>query len=200
MKSVLLLAVLLCAGCSQKPVSVIIPDNKPHFPSITDTLMDSGGRLVLLQFDSIQGLSLATKNGSFNYTINLDKENIPYKLMPDLQWTNDDYAFVMTTWSQAQCRTVFLPMKAGRKFIYLNKDIEETDSVYNNVVYVDTVYKNSVIFAVENLTTRKNKKVSAIINQKNWLYPYYDTIRMTNNQVVIKTNIEQFEIDIKDLD
>jgi len=200
MKPLLFLPFLFCMGCGSKPGAVSqSTDDNPHFPSYTDTLRQEGDKLVLLQLDSIEGLSLATKNGSFEYAVNLDKQKIPYKLMPDLQWANDDYAFLMTTWSQAQCRTVFLPMKPGRKFIYLDKDIEETDSIHNNVVYVDTVYKRSVVFAVENLHTRKSKKVSTVINDENWLYPYHDSIIMNRDEVIINTPTGRQAIDIKDL-
>ncbi len=156
-------------------------------------------KFIVVKSDSIEGITLSYNYKDYNYAVNLDNENVPYKDIPDFEWVNNDYACSMTWWSQSLCRMVFLPLKPENKFVYIDKDIEQTDSIYNNIVYVDTVYKNSVVFAVENLLTRKKKKVSAVINDQNWLYPYYDSIIMTRDKVIIKTLEERIAVDTKNL-
>jgi hypothetical protein len=135
------------------------------------------------------------------YIINLEKEGIPQK-QPELMWANDDFACFMTWWSQSLSIHVFIPLKKGNKMIYLDKDIKEMDTINNNIVYVDTVADKGekVIFAVENLLSRKSKKAyPIIINEKNGVYPFYESIIMTKEKVKILTRSNNQTINIKEI-
>jgi DnaJ-class molecular chaperone len=47
--------------------------------------------------------------------------------------------------------------KQLKEYIYIDKDIEWTDSITNNVMYVDTVLNGQVKMILENLKSRKKK-------------------------------------------
>lgn len=161
------------------------------------------------KFDSV---IIDIKNNNFNFLImltiggqkreyDLSKLNIPTKTPSEIKWANKEYACMMTWWSQAQSRHVFIPTKETNEFIYLNKDIEKMDSVNNNIVYIDTVSENpsQVVFKVENLLSRKNKSVTIRIDRYNGIYPFYDSITLTKNKLTINTAYEKKLIDIKEI-
>jgi len=75
--------------------------------------------------------------GDYKKEYDLNKLNIPTKT-PELVWINKDYACMVTWWSQAQSRHVFIPIKRINEFIYFDKDIKKMDSVNNNIFYIDT--------------------------------------------------------------
>lgn len=148
-------------------------------------------------FDFVVLLSI----GDFKKEFDLNKLNIPTKTPDQIQWINNEYACIMTWWSQAQSRHIFIPTKRTNELIYLDKDIEATDSVNNNVVYIDTVLtsRDKLIFKAENLLTRKSKALEISINEKNGIYPFYDKITLTKNKVTIATQTATKSIDIKEI-
>jgi hypothetical protein len=157
-------------------------------------------------------VTIAVKNDNFNFLIvltigsqkreyDLSKLNIPTKTPSEIHWANNEFACMMTWWSQAQSRHIFIPTKRTNEFIYIDKDIEETDSVNNNIVYIDNVYNDIdiIVFKVENLLTRKSKSLELTINEQNGIYPYYDKIVLTKNKLTITTATERNCIDIKEI-
>jgi hypothetical protein len=157
-------------------------------------------------------MTIDVKNDNFNFLIvltignqkieyDLSKLNIPTKTPNEIQWANNEFACMMTWWSQAQSRHVFIPTNRTNELIYLDKDIEETDSVNNNIVYIDSVYQDidKVVFKVENLLTRKFKSLELTINEQNGIYPFYDKILLTKNKLTITTAIEKKSINIKEI-
>lgn len=146
-------------------------------------------------FDFVVLLSI----GDLKKEFDLNKLNIPTKSPNEIQWINNEYACMMTWWSQALSRHIFIPTKRTNELIYLDKDIEATDSVNNNVVYIDKVLasRDKVIFKAENLLTRKSKALEISINEKNGIYPFYDKIILTKNKLTIVTETEEKSIDIK---
>jgi hypothetical protein len=157
-------------------------------------------------------VTIAVKNDNFNFFIvltigsqkreyDLSKLNIPTKTPSEIDWANNEFACIMTWWSQAQSRHIFIPTKRTNELIYLDKDIEETDSVNNNIVYIDSVYNDidKVVFKVENLLTRKYKSLELTINEQNGIYPYYDKIILTKNKLTMTTATEKKSIDIKEI-
>ncbi len=151
--------------------------------------------------DTLGSWSIIYSIDNDKHILDLEKEGIFYK-EPELMWSNGDYACIMTWWSQAQSRHIFIPLKKENSVIYLNKNIEEMDSINNNIVYIDTVYynKDEITFAVENILTRKNKKAHPIIiNEHNSIYPFFDSITMTRSSVTIITGSGNETIDISGL-
>ncbi len=156
-------------------------------------------------------LTIDIKNDNFNFTLllrigdlskayDLNKLNIPIKTT-ELVWINKDYACMVTWWSQAQSRHIFIPTKQANEFIYFDKDIEETDSINNNIVYVDSVFykEDKAVFKVENLLTRKSKSLEFSINEQNCIYPFYDKITLTKNKLTMTTANEKKSIGIKEI-
>lgn len=142
---------------------------------------------VRIDLENIKGnFHITSYIGDYKKVYNIDSLQIPVKY-PDLLWVNDHYACMFMWWSQAQSRHLFIPTQKHLKTIYLDKDIEAMDSVYNNIVYIDTIMEKPyvVIFNVENLLTRKTKSLKFNINEQNPLYPFYDTIQLTKNKLTI---------------
>jgi hypothetical protein len=202
----ILTLLILIFGCENKKtidktnkVDTLIVDKKDS--TSTEVYIDN-----IYKSDS---LKIDIKNDNFNYSIiaiigsqkreyDLTKMNIPTKT-PELFWVNQDYACIVTWWSQAQSRHIYIPTKQTNEFIYLDKDIEEMDSINNNIVYIDTVTENpiQVVYKVENLLTRKNKSVTFRIDHYNGNYPFYDNITLTKNKLTINTAYEKKSIDLQ---
>lgn len=157
-------------------------------------------------------VTIDIKNDNFNFFIllaignqkreyDLTKLKIPTKTPSEIKWANNDYACMMTWWSQAESRHIFIPTKSTNELIYIDKDIEETDSINSNIVYIDSVFTDisKVVFKAENLLTRKSKVLKLSINDKNSIYPYYDSIFLTKNKLTITTATETRSIDINEI-
>lgn len=182
-----------------------------------DTLTTEGSDLTATKVysDNVyksDNVSIDLKNDNFNFLIlltigneireyDLSKLNIPTKTPSEINWANNEFACMMTWWSQAQSRYIFIPTKKTNELIYFDKDIEETDSVNNNIVYIDSIYNDfdKIVFKVENLLTRKSKILKLNINEQNGIYPYYDKIILTKNKLNIITATEKKSIDIKEI-
>ena len=157
-------------------------------------------------------VTIDVKNDNFNFFIllaignqkreyDLTKLKIPTKTPSEIKWANNEYACMMTWWSQAESRHIFIPTKSTNELIYIDKDIEETDSINSNIVYIDSVFTdiNKVVFKAENILTRKSKALKLSINEKNGIYPYYDSIFLTKNKLTIITAAETRSIDINEI-
>ena len=152
---------------------------------------------IELRKDSINSFMILSY-GDFKREFNLSKLNIPFKTPINVSWINNHYACIMTWWSQSQSRYVFVPTKPYNEFIYIDKDIEETDSINNNILYIDSVYDafNKVVFKAENLLTRKSVSLEVLINDTNGIYPYYEKIEMTRHKVTVQIKNEIRSVDI----
>lgn len=200
---IILTIALLTFNCANRPQTNNKNTDEPEDAGISylETLVDRENIKVILRWDSLGYWSVIYTIGKDEQVLNLNKEGIPQKT-PELAWANEDYACIITWWSQAQGRHIFIPLKKENKFIYLNKNIERMDSINNNIVYIDAIYdhKDEIIFAAENLLTRKNKKTHPfIINEHNSVYPFFDSITMTKDRVMVVTGAVNQTIDISGL-
>ena len=99
---------------------------------------------------------------------------------------NLDFICIDTWWSGPFGRSVFIPLKGKlNKYIFIDKDIEHSDSATNQVVYVDTVIKKELVLCAENLLDRKKKTIQIPITSANALYPYYDSLRIYSQGVKV---------------
>lgn len=167
-------------------------DNKTYLAESEKTSNSFTSNVYKLGSTSIDVL-----NNNFSYSIiltlgdnkqifDLEKLGIPTKTPDEISWVNEDYACMMTWWSLSFSRHIFLPLKPENKFIFINKDIEATDSINSNVFYIDTVINNKMMtFKAENLLSRKSKKIDLMISPNNDMYPYYDSIKMTKSKIDI---------------
>jgi hypothetical protein len=125
-----------------------------------------------------------------NDTLNLDLNalHIPFKT-PGVSWVNKDFICVSTWWSGPFARELFIPLgKQLKNYIYIDKDIEWTDSISNNVLYVDTVLNGQVKLVLENLLSRKKKLISYPLNPERAWDTYYDSVQFTKKQLTIWTD------------
>jgi hypothetical protein len=125
-----------------------------------------------------------------NDTLNLDLNalHIPFKT-PGVNWVNNDFICVSTWWSGPFARELFIPLgKQLKNYIYIDKDIEWTDSISNNVLYVDTVLNGQVKLVLENLLSRKKKLISYPLNPEMPLDTHYDSLQFTKKQLTIWTD------------
>ncbi|WP_298393567.1 hypothetical protein [Flavobacterium sp.] len=208
-KLYILTLIFLSFGCENKKKI----NNSNNFDTLkigeTDSLSTELFSDNLYKSDS---LTINVKNNNFNFFIeltienqkkeyDLTKLNIPTKTPNEIKWVNNEFACMMTWWSQAQSRHIFIPTKRTNELIYLDKDIEETDSANNNIVYIDSVHQdlNKIVFKVENLLTRKSKSLELTINEQNGVYPFYDKIILSKNKLIITSTNEKRSIDIKEI-
>lgn len=125
-----------------------------------------------------------------NETLNLDLNalHIPFKT-PEVSWVNNDFVCISTWWSGPQARKLFIPLgKQLKAYIYIDKDIEWTDSITNNVLYVDTVLNGQVNLVLENLKSRKKNLISYPLNPEWPLDTYYDILQLTKKKLTIWTD------------
>jgi hypothetical protein len=166
----------------------------------SDNVYKSDSVTIDVKYDNFNFFIVLTI-GNQKREYDLTKLNIPTKTPSEIQWANNEFACMMTWWSLAQSRHIFIPTKRTNELIYLDKDIEETDSLNNNIVYIDSVFNDSdnVMFKVENLLTRKSKVLELSINEQNGIYPFYDKILLTKNKLTMTTASEKKSIDIKEI-
>jgi hypothetical protein len=194
---------ILTFGCKNKTTEktssdkALKVDNNISMETFTYNEYKSDSVTIDLKNDNF---TVMLQIGGYRKEYDLSKLNIPTKT-PEIAWINNDFACMVTWWSQAQSRYIFIPTKRTNELIYLDKDIEETDSIYNNIVYIDSVYFNidKVVFKIENLLTRKSKPLELSINEQNGIYPFYDKILFTKNKLTIVTATEKKSVDIKEI-
>jgi len=131
-------------------------------------------------------IQISRKNDSLN--LDLTALQIPCKT-PGVDWVNKDFICVSTWWSGPFARELFIPLgKQLKNYIYIDKDIEWTDSISNNVLYVDTVFNGQVKPVLENLLSRKKKLISYPLNPERASDTYYDSLQLTKKQLTIWTD------------
>jgi hypothetical protein len=102
-------------------------------------------------------IHISRKNDSL--TLDLNALHIPFKT-PEVTWVNKDFICISTWWSGSHSRNLFIPLgKKLKDYIYIDKDIEWTDSITNNVLYVDTILNGKAMMVLENLKSRKKKLI-----------------------------------------
>jgi len=128
-------------------------------------------------------IHISRKNDSL--TLDLNALHIPFKT-PEVTWVNKDFICISTWWSGPFARNLFIPLgKQLKEYIYIDKDIEWTDSITNNVMYVDTVLNGQVKMILENLKSRKKQLINYPLNPERPPDTYYDSLRLTKKQLTI---------------
>lgn len=103
----------------------------------TSTEYKSGSTIIDL-LNKNNSLIVLLKISAFSKEYDLKKQNVPVKNPPEHYY----YACMVTQYSQAQSRHIFITLKQTNEFLYLDKDIEEMDIVTNNIVNIDTIIEN----------------------------------------------------------
>jgi hypothetical protein len=189
-------------GCQNKPINIdelkIEGDKSTKTYTFPEYKSDSTTIDLLYKNYSY---TVLLKIGAFKKEYDLKKWNVPIKNPPELYWTSNDYACMVTWYSQSQSRHIFIPLKQTNEFIYIDKDIEKMDSLTNNIVYIDTVFENQkkVIYKVENLLTRKSRSIAFRIDRYNGNYPFYDKIILTKNNLTIQSAYEKKSCSIEQI-
>lgn len=193
----ILALLILSAGCesghSFAPVESTADQFAPTAEEVTvDNLYRSDGLSVDVSYNNFNTVVYLT-TGMKVTEYNLTELNIPTKVPCEVRWVNGDFVCMLTWWSQSQSRHIFVPIQKHHEFIYLNKQIAATDSVNNNIAYIDTVDEdfNKVSFKVENLLTGKSQTVNVEINEQNGIYPFYEQIRLSKHLFTLTTTSER---------
>jgi hypothetical protein len=202
-KRYLLIITILSFSCQQKRVDPQSISKDPNNDSVNtehEFLYKKNGYKIELEVTDFNYL-IKTNFDGIETVYDLRKMHIPTKTPNKLTWANNDYACMMVWWSQSQSRHIFVPTNPRNKFIYLDKDIEASDSINNNIVYIDSVYyeKDYVKFKVENLLTKKSKILELKYGEKNGSYPFYDSISLTKNKLEIFSQKENRKINISSI-
>ncbi len=192
---IILTSILSCNLKNDTPKSKEIEtDKNDSFTSINDSTWSEKiykkNNIEIDLINSTLHYSLKINKKGKIKTIDFDKENIPTKT-PEIEWFNNDYISITTWWSLSFSRHIFIDLNNTDNYIYKNKDIELTDRNSNNIVFVDTVFKNEIILKLENLKTREQKSIKIPIEKQNDDYPHYDNIEFKNGELIIKTSGKQ---------
>ncbi len=102
--------------------------------------------LTIRLINSDSGVCIETVKGNFERIINLDKNKIAWKAFPSVIWANEQYACIMTFWTGPISYHLFLPTKDGLEIQYFTEDVERTDSINNNICYINTITDNAIFF------------------------------------------------------
>ncbi|MEO9257623.1 MAG: hypothetical protein ABI207_04525 [Crocinitomicaceae bacterium] len=207
-KFIILLMMLILSSCKNSNSSVkqenkINPkqklQNKSDFDSSwTYTEYNRNGLRVNIINHNLENFSIDVITNKHKRQFDLNKLNIDFKT-PELNWVNDQFICISTWYSGPFGRNIFLPTHSNTsEFIYIDKDIELTDSMTNNILYIDSVInKTKIILIAENLVSRKKQIINLKISKESEFYPYYDSVIMNKNTVSFWIQEKKIVFDIK---
>jgi hypothetical protein len=118
--------------------------------------------------------------------LNFQKANIPAKT-PELKWVNKDFICISTWWSASFSRYIFISLNKYKPYFYIDKSLELVDQETNRIVYIDTIMPNKLTFKVLNIITKAESKIQIPKSKNNDEYPYYKSIEIKNNYLLIRT-------------
>lgn len=146
-------AILILAACTSSPKK----QEEPNSWTVNEYNKD-GLRIDITNYE-FKNFSIHISRNNESLTLDLNALHIPFKT-PGVNWVNNDFICISTWWSGPFARELFIPLgKQLKNYIYIDKDIEWTDSISNNVLYVDTVLNGQVKLVLENLLSRKKKLI-----------------------------------------
>jgi hypothetical protein len=175
-------AFLIIAACSNPP------SKQEESNSWTVNEYNKDGVRIDITNHQLENFSIHISRKNDTLNLDLNALHIPFKT-PGVSWVNKDFICVSTWWSGPFARELFIPLgKQLKNYIYIDKDIEWTDSISNNVLYVDTVLNGQVKLVLENLLSRKKKLISYPLNPERAWDTYYDSVQFTKKQLTIWTD------------
>jgi hypothetical protein len=175
-------AVLLLAACTNPPSKQEDPN------SWTVNEYNKDGLRIDITNHQMENFSVHISRNNDTLTLDLNALHIPFKT-PEVTWVNKDFVCISTWWSGPFARNLFIPLgKKLKEYIYIDKDIEWTDSITNNVLYVDTVLNDQVNLILENLKSKKKNLISYPLNPERPSDTYYDSLQFTKNKLTIWTD------------
>lgn len=98
-----------------------------------DTLLVRDTVVLLLQNDD----EFILQYPNTTKKISIKEAGIACRVSPELVWTNAHFAKVVTWWSQAQSRYVYLPLRAEGEWVYNDKQVIYDDPATDLIVYLD---------------------------------------------------------------
>mgnify|MGYP006871032434 CR=1 FL=1 len=174
-------AILILVSCTNPPTKQVEPN------SWTVNEYDKDGLRIDITNHQMENFSIHISRKNDTLNLDLNALHIPFKT-PEVTWVNNDFVCISTWWSGPFARKLFIPVgKQLKAFIYIDKDIEWTDSITNNVLYVDTVLNDQVNLVLENLLSRKKNLISYPLNPERPSDTYYDSLQLTKKKLTIWT-------------
>jgi hypothetical protein len=175
-------AILILATCTNPPAKQEDPN------SWTVNEYNRDGLRIDITNHQMENFSIHISRKNDSLSLDLNALHIPFKT-PGVNWVNNDFICVSTWWSGPFARELFIPLgKQLKAYIYIDKDIEWTDSITNNVLYVDTVLNDQVHLVLENLKSRKKNLISYPLNPERPSDTYYDSLQLTKKKLTIWTD------------
>jgi hypothetical protein len=184
-------AILILAACTSSPKK----QEEPNSWTVNEYNKD--GLRIDITNHQLENFSIhiSRKNDALN--LDLNALHIPFKT-PEVSWVNKDFICISTWWSGPFARNLFIPLgKHLKEYIYIDKDIEWTDSITNNVMYVDTVLNGQVHLVIENLKSRKKQLICYPIHPERPSDNYYDSLQLTKKNLTIWTDDKPNFFDLK---
>ena len=192
MKNILIISVLLSLIACTTP-----PSKQDDAHSHTVKEYDKDGLRIDITNHQLENFSIHISRKNDTLNLDLNALHIPFKT-PEVSWVNKDFICISTWWSGPFARNLFISLgKHLKEYIYIDKDIEWTDSITNNVMYVDTVLNGQVQLVIENLKSRKKQLISYPLNLERPSDNYYDSLQLTKKKLTIWTNGKPSLFDLK---
>lgn len=141
-----------------------------------------------------------TTVGNTKHCYDLAAMGIPTKSPDEIEWINKDYAAMMVWWSAEFNNYIFLPIDKKNKFFFINETIIASDSINNNIAYIDTVYQDKfqIQFQVQNLLSGKHKSVVLTYKDTLEIFPKF-SIEFRKHQVTVSNETEKKVLEISDI-
>lgn len=171
-----------------KPACTNPPSKQEEPNSWTVNEYNKDGLRIDITNHQMENFSIHISRKNESLTLDLNALHIPFKT-PGVSWVNKDFICISTWWSGPFASKLFIPLgKQLKAYIYIDKDIEWTDSITNNVLYVDTVLNGQVNLVLENLKSRKKNLISYPLNLERPSDTYYDSLQLTKMKLTIWTD------------
>jgi hypothetical protein len=115
-----------------------------------------------------------------------------YRLMPSLQWHNQDYICLMTNHSGPFSQHLFLPLHDSLPTRFYARDVEHADSLDNFVCVIDSAgwQGTRVYWTLERLRGGKAEHFESAICPRSTGYPWHYGIERLDSVLKIKAPCE----------
>jgi hypothetical protein len=132
-----------------------------------------------------KGITIKTVNENHQRIINIGKVDEAYQL-PKVEWISKDFVCIHTYTKKEQTANIFfIPYNSDKSISFFNKEIVAIAPEENTFVYISNIGNPIITYAVYNVLTKKELLIEAQITKQKAVFPYFDSIKFKNKNVII---------------
>ncbi|RPD43406.1 hypothetical protein [Paracnuella aquatica] len=152
-----------------------------------------------IQLDKINNeFVFHVQRDTFEQTTRLKTYDIAWS-SPQVLWTSDAFACILTFSSGQYGEYAFLPLRSELIVKVVKGGMIETDSVNNFILYTDTAIQNHYTLAFENLLTQKKKTFKLTSYNHDGFKPILDTVILRKQEAIIMDGNKKYKVDLKEI-